>query len=307
MKIKSILLFLTLIGYASSIYGQKLMPYTLGLTTPKDIQTVAIEVERILTKSGFEVLGEYTPAHNKQAKVIAFTSEEIIKAANKIGNLAGFTAAWRIALTVEDGQTVVSYNTPQYWGNAYFRKDFKKVEDLYGKISEKLKEVMKFCGGNELSYFGSEKGLEAKRLQHYRYKVLMPRFASTDVVGKFDNFEEAIETIENNLKTQSDLFTKVYTVRLPGKNVQLYGIGLMGEDGEQKFMPKIDFQKPHHTAFLPYEILVVDNKVHMLAGKYRIAISFPDLSMGTFMKIVSTPGDINDYMEMVCKETKQEN
>ena len=70
-----------------------------------------------------------------------------------------------------------------------------------------------------------------------------------------------------------------------------------GENGEGKFMPKIDLGTPKHTAFLPYEFLVVDNKVHMLHGRYRIALSFPDLSLGTFMKIVSTPGDIKDLLE----------
>jgi uncharacterized protein (DUF302 family) len=307
MKIKSILLIITFIGYATFSMGQKWMPYTLGLTSTKDIQTVSMEVEKNLISQGFQVLGKYTPAHNKQTKVIAFTSDEIIDAAKKIGDLAGFASAWRMAFTMEDGKTIVSYNTPQYWGNAYFRKDFNKVKDIYDNLSEKLHKTMIACGGNEPSYFGSEEGLEAKRLQYYRYKVLMPRFGSTDIVGKFDNFEEAVKTIEGNLQSQSDNFTKVYTIKLPGKNIQLYGIGLKGEDGEQKFMPKIDFKNPHHTAFLPYEILVVDKKVHMLAGKYRIAISFPDLSMGTFMKIVSTPGDINNYMEMVCKKRDFEN
>jgi len=39
----------------------------------------------------------------------------------------------------------------------------------------------------------------------------------------------------------------------------------------------------------------------MLHAKYRIAISFPDLSMGQFMKIFSTPGDIEDIMKSLTK------
>ena len=35
----------------------------------------------------------------------------------------------------------------------------------------------------------------------------------------------------------------------------------------------------------------------MLHGKYRIALNWPELTMGTFMKIMSTPGDIEDTLE----------
>jgi len=44
-------------------------------------------------------------------------------------------------------------------------------------------------------------------------------------------------------------------------------------------------------------MLVDDNKVYMLHGRFRIALSFPDLSMGTFMKIMSTPGDIEKMLK----------
>jgi hypothetical protein len=47
-----------------------------------------------------------------------------------------------------------------------------------------------------------------------------------------------------------------------------------------------------HTAYLPYEIYISDNKAYILNGKFRIAISFPDLSMGQFMKIKNAPKNI---------------
>jgi hypothetical protein len=67
------------------------------------------------------------------------------------------------------------------------------------------------------------------------------------------------------------------------------------------FLPKIDVNSPKHTAFLPYEFLVYENKVLMLHGRYRIALSFPDLGMGTFMKIMSTPGNLADAVESLTK------
>ena len=80
----------------------------------------------------------------------------------------------------------------------------------------------------------------------------------------------------------------------------MYGMALDGERGESRFLPIIDISNPMHTAFLPYELLVVDNEVHMLHGRFRIALSFPDLTMGTFMKIVATPKDIKRILEEAC-------
>ena len=67
-------------------------------------------------------------------------------------------------------------------------------------------------------------------------------------------------------------------------------------------MPKIDLASPKHTAFLPYELLVDDNEAHMLHGRFRIALSFPDLTMGTFTKIMSMPGDIEDLLKQLAED-----
>ena len=82
----------------------------------------------------------------------------------------------------------------------------------------------------------------------------------------------------------------------------LYGFALGGPDGESKFLPIIDIANPKHTAFLPYEVLVMNNEVHMLHGRFRIALSFPDLTMGTFTKIMSTPGNIEKLLSQLVVE-----
>ena len=56
-----------------------------------------------------------------------------------------------------------------------------------------------------------------------------------------------------------------------------------------------------NIAAMPYEIILQGKKATMLPGKYRLAVSWPELSMGTFMKIVSTPGNIEDTLEAICK------
>jgi hypothetical protein len=56
-----------------------------------------------------------------------------------------------------------------------------------------------------------------------------------------------------------------------------------------------------HTAHLPYQILVTGNKAIALPGKFRIAVSFPDLGMGTFMRISNAPGAIQQTLTEVVQ------
>ena len=52
---------------------------------------------------------------------------------------------------------------------------------------------------------------------------------------------------------------------------------------------------------MPYEIILQGNKATMLHGRYRLALHWPELTMGTFMKIMSTPGDTEDTLEALCE------
>ena len=73
----------------------------------------------------------------------------------------------------------------------------------------------------------------------------------------------------------------------------LFGVGLsQGEGADQTVMGTTDQAAPRHSAHLPYEILIDGKRVLAFYGQFRIAQSFPDLSMGTFMKISGAPDAI---------------
>jgi len=129
----------------------------------------------------------------------------------------------------------------------------------------------------------------------------MPYFDDTEELGEFDSQADAISKIEGNLKKGVSNVKQVYKIEIPNRKMTLYGFALSGENGESKFLPIIDIKDPKHTAFLPYEMLVVNGEVHMLHGRFRIALSFPDLTMGTFTKIMSTPGDIEEMLEQLVE------
>lgn len=301
-RILNIGLILFLFTYwTNALLGQNLKPYTIGAINTDDISSAQICVEDNLKAQDFLILGSYIPAKDPNRRVVVFSSPELKQAVRQIGGLSGFALAWRIGITKEGEAITISYTTPEYWGNAYFRSDFEKVKSSYSKYSQKLAQALAACGENGAKEFGSEKGLSIDKLQDYKYMFGMPKFHSTKMLKVFTSYEEAISTIDTNLEKGILNLKSIYSVELKNQKLKLYGVGLSGEDGEEQFMPKIDIGVQKHTAFLPYEFLVMGNEVHMLHGRYRIALSFPDLSMGQFMKIVSTPPSIKRMIEKVTQ------
>jgi uncharacterized protein (DUF302 family) len=298
---KNLLIAIVMLAVMGGGTSKKLKPYILGAEATGSVTTVKTKVIANLKAQGFTVAGTYAPAWDANRYVICVTSPQLINAAKKIGGLTGFAAALRVGLTKEDGVVKISYTNPFYWGNAYYRDDYPKVENYYKSVYNMFIRAMKASGTYKGRFFGSEEGIEIDDLREYQYMMGMPEFDDEVELKEFDSYEKAVAKIDANLKKGGKNFKKVYSVTIPGKKLKLYGIALTGTDGEKLFMPKIDISKPKHTAFLPYEILVNDDEVVMLHGRFRIALGFLDLTMGTFTKIMSAPGDIEDAMEEICE------
>lgn len=298
---KKLGLVLTLLLPLTLLSSQNLKPYILGFETTESIADTKAKVKANLIANSIKVVGQYQPANDKNRWVIIFTSTDLESAVKKVGGLTGFAVTLRLGITREDGKTKVSYTNPAYWGNAYFRDDYPKVSSYYSSLTAHLKTAMKASGTFLGTSFGSKEGIAAEDLRDYHYMMGMPYFDDTEELEDFSSHAAALAKVEASIKKGIPNVKKVYKVKIPAKNLTLYGFALSGEDGEGKFMPIIDIGKPKHTAFLPYEILVMDNEVHMLHGRFRIALSFPDLTMGTFSQIMSTPGNIEDLLEQLVK------
>jgi len=285
----------------SGASGQVLKPYTLGAVSEKTLEETKTIVRNNLEENGFTVLGEYAPAGDWNRWLFAITTDEILEAAGAAGDLGGFAAVLRVGITQENERVLVTYTTPEYWWNACLRGDYQMYRSRLLPVNRRLSGAIRESGSPDGESFGSRKGIEADDLHTYRYMVSMPRFHNTVLLNTFSSHQLAIEQIEANLSKGVENIKKVYSVNVPGKKQVLYGLALHGDKGESKFLPIIDISNPMHTAFLPYEILVSGTDVHMLHGRFRIALSFPDLTMGTFTKIMSTPGDIEDQLKAVTE------
>lgn len=289
---KNIIVLISLI-IAFSANGQNLKPYVLGSSSTQGITETKAQVIKALEGSNFTIVGEYMPANDANRYLVLVNHSALNKAVKTVGGLTGFASVLRVAITKEGGVTNVSYTNPNYWGNAYFRDDFQKIKPMYTAVESDFRAAMAKLGNAKGTFFGSEKGESADNLQEYHYMFGMPYFDETVELEKFSSSSAACTKIDNALKSGKPGVKLVYKHAIPETNLVLYGIAL---DDEKSFMPIIDIGSPKHTAFLPYEVLVMDGQVHMLHGRYRIALSFPDLTMGTFTKIMSTPGDIENAM-----------
>ena len=298
---KNFVVILLALFTLNAVSAQNLKPYILGAETTESITDVKVLLAEQLEMNGLHLIGQYQPAADSSRWVMIFSSDELISAVQKAGDLTGFAAALRIGITEENGKTVVSYTTPEYWGNAYFRDDFKQVSAFYETVTNKLEKAVTAIGTFKGSPFGSEKGIAAKKLSGYRYMIGMPRFDDTIRLAEFDSYQAANDKIGSSIENGVPNVDLVYKLDIPDQELTLYGFALSGEKGEEQFLPIIDFGSPKHTAFLPYEILVMGNEVHMLHGRYRIALSFPDLKMRTFSRIMSTPGNIEDLLKQLVK------
>ncbi len=262
-------------------------PYYLVSNEVAQFDNVVANTKALIQKGPYRIVGEYSPFAN--ALVIAITSDLLLETASKT-EFGGYGAVIRVAITANDKKVQVSYVNPIYMENAYQMKEDQKIaetlEATFGKAET----------------FGSKRGLSRRALKGYQYMMLMPEFEDHDELANFDSHKQALKTINNNLASGKYKLNKVFEVAIPGKEEVLIGIGIAEGDGADKtIMDLIDKADLKHTAYMPYAILVSGKTAYSQAGKFRIALAFPDLGMGSFMDISDAPDGIKDSLEKLTK------
>ena len=276
--------------------GQDLSPYIKVGESTKSIQEVTKEVIQTLKDNSFTVLGAYNPSGKSSLAVVAFTRTDLKNAVIKVVDRGALSAAMKVGLVQKDGKVTISYTNPDYFLRAYLPTNYGTFKSTFVKFSTDLKTAFAPLG-SEFTPFGGTVNVD--KLPKYHYKVMMPYFTDPVKLNEFSSFEEGLETITKNLEAKKGNTVKVYRIVYKNEKVAVFGVGLLDkEEGEPNFLPKIG---EDHVAALPYEIILQGNKATMLHGKYRIALHWPELTMGTFMKIMSTPGDIEDVLEALCE------
>jgi hypothetical protein len=279
---KTIIAAALAVGLVSSINAtaeETYLPYTLA--NPATVKFD--DAKKALTANGFQVVGSVSPYAGVQVLVV--TNDELKKtaAASKFG---GYGAMIRVAVTEVNGQTQTSYVTPNYMKNAYRMK---------GDLSATTASLEKALGKDKS--FGAKEGMSSDELRKYHYMMAMPYFDDQVELGEYDNYAAALAKVEAGLNTGKGV-KKVYRIDIPGKEEAVFGVAINeGEGADKTVMSAIDTGELRHSAHLPYEVLVSGKHAYMLHGKFRIAQSFPDLSMGNFMNISGAPDAIENTIK----------
>ncbi len=293
---KLIFSFTIIIAISFTSTSQELSPYIKVGESTESIQKMSNDVTKALKDNSFTVLGSYNPSGKSDLKVIAFTRNDLKNTVIKVKDRGALAAIFKVGLVNIDGKVTISYTNPDYILRAYLQDDYNTYQGALQKFGTDLKTALATIGNNFTQFGGS---VDAEDLKKYHYKITMPYFTDPEELAEFESFEEGVKIITDNLNAKKGTTKMVYKLIYTTEEVAVFGVGLLDkEDGEAHFLPKIG---EAHAAALPYEIILQGKEVTMLHGKYRIALHWPDLTMGTFMKIMSTPGDIEDTLEEICQ------
>lgn len=266
-------------------------PYIQGDSVAAgSVQAVAAAVESRLKSEGFKVVGKYFPKELPGAGVVIVTDGAMLNEVSSVGGPAILGAAMRVGVKA-DGS--VTYTNPDYWYRAYFRRSFDKKEGEVKELQARLQNALgagKSVGGEET----------AGSLTNYRYMIGMERLESNkNKLAEAGSFAEAVKTVRDNLAKGVGKTAKVYEVVLPDRKLAVFGVAMNdAENSDGAWLKRIEMQNT--VVALPYEIYIVDKNIEAPHARFRLALAFPDLGMGQFMRISSLPSAIIETMSSVA-------
>lgn len=268
-----------------------LKPFVLASKGTGDVAQKVDAAKAALAKAGFTVAGTYSPYAN--TTIIGVTNDELRTTAAKSDH-GGYGAAMRVAVVKVKDEVQVSYTNPPYWAAAY--RMAGDLKDTSAKLQAALGKVEEF----------GAKGLTAEQLRKYHYAFGMEYFNEDNTFVSYPSHEEAVKAVEAGLAAGKQGVTKVWRVDVTGKKEVLFAVAMKGTPENKQMddtylMSEIDFKDVKSAAHLPYEILVADKTVHAQYARFRIAISFPDLSMmgaNSFMNIMKSPEAIRESLSL---------
>ncbi len=234
-----------------------------------------MDVEDVSTKlkeNGFDVVAAYRINKKIDSTTLIFTNSTMKKQASKKGR--GFAGVLRVLIDKERDR--ISIMNPLYFQSAFLQKDYNEAS------AKKMLASLKKAFGDLKP---SEEKLDSDDIEDYHFMMGMPYYEDTIVIGEGD----IVELLEK-LAGYKNGKNHVFDLKLSDSS---YLVGYTLSKRTSKFVKKIGTQ---NAEVLPYMILIEDDKATIMNAKYYLAVSYPLLSMGQFMKISTVPGAIEQEL-----------
>lgn len=277
--------------------AQTLQPFVLAYTSQQSLPAETDKVRAALQATDLKVIGEYAPWEG--AHVLAVSSDEMLANAAQ-SNSGGFGAANHVALTQVGESVQVSYLNPAYTAAAYRMKSVPSVS------AGSLKSAL-----GESKTFGTADGRSDADLREFHYMMGMEYFDDPYKLATHKSHAAALKAVEENLAKNVGGSAQVYRLEIPGTEQVLFGVSRANVDDKRANDAHIlrdtvdEAADLKTTAYLPYQLLVDGNKVSALHMRFRMSVYHPDLTMGTFGKLMSSPGAIEDLLRKVAGGEKK--
>ncbi len=269
-----------------------LQPFIHAYTASGSVDAEVVKVRAALKDKQFTILGEYSPFEG--AHVIAVTTDEMTRAGAS-SERGGFGAVNHIALTQAADGVQVSYINPPYMAAAY------RMQEMPASAAKHLAEAL---GAKEA--YGTADGRSVETLTGYHYMMGMEYFPDVYELASYKTHEAAVAAVEKGLADKVGGAEKVYQLAIPGTEQVLFGVSRANVEDKRAndghiLRDTVDENSALKTTpYLPYQMLVVGDEVVALHMRFRAAVFHPDLTMGTFGKLISSPGAIEELLRKVA-------
>ncbi|MFY0674418.1 MAG: hypothetical protein JXQ87_13535 [Bacteroidia bacterium] len=294
---KALSLFALTLLFALPTEDVEYSPYYFLGQKDGNISAVSTQIKTAANASGFQLIGSYAPGNQKDLYVLVFTNTNTKSITSKAKKQGVVAATYRVGLELKDSKVDITAVNPVYQWIAYLGEDYADVEKELSVESGKFNAFCKKIGNGKMTPFGGVE--EEEDLIEYQYMFGMPYYEDQVELNEFASHAEGQKIIEGNLKNTESL-KLVYKINDAKRDVTVYGVGLVdSKKGERHFLSIIG-QK--HVAAMPYELILDGKEAKMLHGRFRFALYWPELTMGTFTQIMSTPGDCEVMLEKLTTE-----
>jgi uncharacterized protein (DUF302 family) len=237
--------------------------------------------KKALESNGFEVLTTYNIDKKGKYVSVVFTNDMLKKVSNK--PTRGFASILRVLVDNENKK--ISVTNPKYFLKAFLQDDYNE------KDAQALSDTLaKTFGSLDLT----ADALEADNLDGYHFMIGMPYYEDMEVVAE-GKCSDLIAKAEKYTKKKKGKEGVVFNLKLADDR---YILGVKVGSKTSKFPKKIGYA---NSQLLPYTVLVEKGEAKILAPKYFIAISYPELAMSEFMNIATIPGAINKDITKMFK------